>query len=123
MILLATTPITVTRRTATDLTDPYDAVDDSDSSEPQVIASGVRAHIGSPSGAEIVAGGSQEITTLQLLCDPIDLRHGDTVEDEKTGERYRAEWVQGRMDGIGLDHTKARMKRVRGIVSRPTVAA
>lgn len=74
-----------------------------------VAATGVRAVIGSPSGAERYApgGGTSRVTDV-LNCDPCPQLADNTcvVTDEQTGVTYEVEWVRHR-GGFGLDHTRA----------------
>lgn len=73
------------------------------------VATGVRAVIGSPSGAERYApGGGTSRITHTLNADPCPELVDNTfvVVDELTGQRFEVEWVQHR-NGLGLDHTKA----------------
>lgn len=75
-------------------------------------ATGVPATIGSPSGADRLApGGGSEVIDAVLNCDPIDAGHRDRILDENTGEVWEVVWVQNRR-GLGLDHTRAGLKRV-----------
>lgn len=75
----------------------------------ETVATGVRAVIGSPSGAELAqpGGGTSTITDV-LDCDPCPelLDHTNVVVDEATGLRYEVAWVKPRT-GLGLDHVKA----------------
>ncbi|MBM4414904.1 MAG: hypothetical protein FJ035_01235 [Chloroflexi bacterium] len=105
---LATTTIAVLRVPVDATRDPYDAQPAADT-----VASGVRAHISSPSGREHVAGGSQEVVEFRLACDPVDLRHTDRVQDEQTGSTYEVVWARPRQ-GLGLDHIEAGLKQVSG---------
>lgn len=109
-IPLATTTIAVLRVEEDETRDPYDAAPD-----PDTVASGVRAHISSPGGSENVAGGSQEVVTFRLDCDPTDITNTDQVQDETTDALYEVVWVEQRQ-GLGLDHTVADLKRVTGVV-------
>lgn len=112
MIPISTTTISVLRVPADPLRDPYDP-------EPaaEVVERGVRANIASPNGRERIVGGDQEIIEFRLNCDPVDLRHTDRVEDEKTGEIYEVRWAHPRI-GFGRDHMTAGLRQVTGIVSR-----
>lgn len=94
---VATTTITVERGTGGDA---YDGQTFS------TVHSGVRAVIGSPSGAETNQGGSSEQQTARLNCDPIDLRHTDRVTDDQTAITYEVTFAARRL-GLGLDHTVA----------------
>lgn len=98
MIPVFTTTVTV-RRPDPDA-DPYEG------RTAPVVQTGVPAHIGSPSGAELAIGGQQSRVTDVLLTDPADIRHTDHILDETTGDEYRIEWVRQRQ-GLALDHTKA----------------
>lgn len=111
MVPLSTTTIRVLRPNPSN--EPYEA-----KGAPTVVASGVRAHISSPSGREIASGGSQEVVQFRLSCDPVDLNHLDQVQDETTDELYEVEWARQRI-GVGLDYTQAGLKQVSGAVSRP----
>lgn len=101
---LAVTTITVRRPPAGDPYEPATA---------PVIATGVRAVIGSPSGSERRIGGQLSEITDVLNCDVTDLDHRDLVDDEVTGESYSVEWVRKRI-GLGLDHVKAGLRQTKG---------
>ena len=110
MIPLATTTVTVRRVPADDTRDGYDpppAAED--------VATGVRAHLSSPSGREDRAGGSRQTSAARLLCDPVDLRHTDTVIDDTTGAEWAVTGVATHV-GLGLDHVAADLQRVSGAV-------
>jgi hypothetical protein len=80
------TRITVHRDTA-NVDDPYYG----DRGE-ATVASGVRAHIDFGSGSTRTgAAGTVTSSTFQLTAEPCDLRAGDRVLDESTGERYTVE--------------------------------
>jgi hypothetical protein len=112
MITVAATLITVKRFIADPNQDPY---------EPQaptaetVVAKDIRATISSPSGREVVAGGSQEVVQFAMSCDPVDLKHTDRVLDQTTGEQYDVVWSRQRPSPTGLDHTRASLKAVTGL--------
>lgn len=110
-IPLATTTITVRRVPDDEDLDPYD-----EQPEPETVASGVRAHISTRTGRETVAGGSQEVVSFGLSCDPVDLRHTDEVVDDTTGETFEVVWAISRQ-GLGMDHVQAGLERVTGVVS------
>jgi len=112
-IPLATTTITVLRSTG----DPYET----QTTEP--VASGVRAVIGRPRGDETPTGGSQEVAEFRLNCDPVDLEHTDQVRDDQTSEVYEVVWAMPERSGPGgsFAHTVAGLKRVTGIISRPSI--
>jgi len=107
---LHTTTISVLRLPADPARDPYDP-----QPAPEVVASGIHAHISSPSGRERTAGGSQEVVEFRLSCDPVEIRHTDRVQDEQTGMVYEVTWARERQ-GLRLDHTQAGLKQVAGVV-------
>lgn len=97
---VATTTIAVERSTQDGTLDAIDGVTFSQ------LASGIRAVIGSPSGAETVTGSSSSTVTARLNCDPTDLKHGDRVYDEQTAITYEVSWTARRL-GLGVDHVVA----------------
>lgn len=115
MIPLSTTTIRVERvPTVDDGGDPVDPYDPQPDAE--IVAEAVRAVISSPTGRERNIGGTQSAVEFSLSCDPVDLRHTDTVHDEATGLTYQVVWVTSRPSGgLGLDHTRAGLKMVSGI--------
>lgn len=106
MIPLPTTSISVLRVPADDLRDPYEA-----QPAASLVASGVRAHIGSQGGTEVRRGGAQETVTWRLDADPVDLRHGDQVLDERTGDTFTVDSARLRT-GLGWDHVEAGLRQV-----------
>lgn len=92
-----TTTITVTRASGGDALDR---------GAPATVVSGVRAVVSGPSGSEIVTAGASEIESASLRCDPCDLRHGDTVTDDSTGDVWRVTYARKRV-GMGIDHMTA----------------
>lgn len=102
---LSTTTITVRSPAAGG--DPYEEASTS------IVASGVRAHIGSARGRERVIGGSKETLDASLNCDPCTITHTCTVTDEATDETFEVVWAELRR-GLGLDHIEAGLRRVRG---------
>lgn len=119
MIPLATTTISVLRLPADvpeeddDYRDPYD-----EQPEREIVASGVRAHIGQPSMSERMAGGTQALDNLRLSCDPFTagLRATDQILDENTGEVYDVAGLPYHAHGLGLDHITAPVKQIVGVV-------
>lgn len=107
MLPLTTTTIAVSRIPASATRDDYDT-----DPAPSTIATGVRAHIGQPSGAEVNAGGSREEVTFRLDCDPTDLAHTDRVVDETTSAAYDVIWARSRAGP--LDHIEAGLRQVSG---------
>ncbi len=117
-IPIATTTISIKRPPAADAgKDAYD-----DNKTPMTtIASGVRAVFSSPGGSTAIGGGehgptgSQEVVGWQLLADPCDLRHIDTVVDDTTGQEFAVSWAKARQDPDGdLDHVVAGVDEVQG---------
>lgn len=110
-IPLATTTITVLRVAADATRDPY---------APQpaatAVASGIRAHLSLGLGSETTAGGSQEVVTWRLACDPFDagLHHLDEVRNEKSGTVYEVVFSETR-EGMGMDHFQAGLRQVSGV--------
>lgn len=118
MIPVATTTIAVLRVPADPARDPEDAQPDA-----VEVATGIRAHISTSRGREVVEGAStQEIVDFRLSCDSTDIEKDDQVRDEQTGEVYEVTWARARR-GLGLDHTQAGLKQVAGSVARPRMAA
>jgi hypothetical protein len=107
MIGLATTTITVRRVPGgpVDMDGPLPAA--------ETVASGVRAHLSTPTGAERIIGGSMETVDRLLGSDPCDLDHADTVTDEGTGLVYTVVFAE-LSRGLGLDHMVAGLRRVTG---------
>lgn len=108
MIPLATTTITVSRRGSESANYETPIL--------TVVASGVRAHIGSPFGSETLQGGSRESVAFRLDCDPVELDSECRVTDERTAELYEVIWAKQRK-GLGLDHTVADLRQVSGSAS------
>lgn len=118
MIPVATTTIEVLRLPADPTRDPEDP-----QPAPVSVASGVRAHISTSRGREVVQGQStQEIVEFRLSCDTADIQQDDQVRDEATGEVYHVMWARSR-SGLGLEHTQAGLKQVSGNVAAPRMAA
>jgi hypothetical protein len=110
MIPVATTTITV--RSATE-SEPGDG------RTLTAVATGVRAVIGSPTGAEVYEpGGGTSTVTDVLNCDPCPELADNTcqVVDDTTGAVYEVVWVAHR-NGFGLDHTRAGLTE---FVGRPS---
>ncbi|MBP7631963.1 MAG: hypothetical protein KA758_16030 [Acidimicrobiales bacterium] len=78
-------------------------------------ATGVAAHVSSPSGRERAGSDGGERIDAVLLCGTTVARN-DRVTDAGTGDVYRVAWVQERT-GLGLDHTKAGLVRATGAVA------
>ena len=108
MIPISSTTITVRRYPIDIERDSYDALPPW-----ETIATGVRAHISSPAGTEIVLGGTQSDVVFSLACDPVDLQHIDQVVDDATGTVYSVIWAAPRV-GLGLEHVAAGLRQVLG---------
>lgn len=107
-MILTTTTVTIEERS---VTEPYEA--------PLWTASttGVPAHIGDPSGAERIVGGSQENIDAVLLAEAgTPIFYTSRIVDDVTGDRFEVVWVQDRQ-GLGLDHVKAGLRRTTGLAS------
>lgn len=109
-LALTTTTITIRRVSSDPARDPYDV-----QPEPATVASGIPAHIYSPTGEEQEAGGSRSNTYRRLACNLADLTENDTVLDEATSVEYHVEWVN-KVLGFGLDHMQARLRLTTGVV-------
>lgn len=107
MLPLALTTISIDRPDQT--SDGYDP----EQAAPTRIAAGVRATITSKSGSVQITNGQRVRYTAVLNTDPADIRAGDTVTDESTGETYRCEWALAR-PGFGIDHVEGRLSIVTG---------
>lgn len=109
-----TLPLTTT---SVSIMSPEGAGDPTDAPVITMVASGVPAVIGSPSGTEAVAGGQQETVDAVLHVNPdVDLTHLFLVSDELTGELWQVVWVRERT-GLGLGHRIAGLRRVKGASS------
>lgn len=77
-----------------------------------VIREDAPAHIGDASGSSVAPG--QETTTATLFVNPdAGVQRFDRITDAATGEVYAAQWTQ-RYVGLGLDHVKVGLIRVKG---------
>lgn len=121
-IPLATTTITVRRPTAAEQSaDPYgDGYEDAPGTpsvidgQGDVVAAAVRAVI-SPGGARGTSNGSEsELVEFRLVCDSTDLRYGDTVTDETTGQVFEVTWSVTTPGIAGLGHTAAGITTTKG---------
>lgn len=80
-----------------------------------VIATGVRAVIGSPVGTEIRRGAEQTDDLFTLNCDPTPMDHYSWIRDEITALEYAVTWCMHR-DAFGLSFVQGRLKLVEGLV-------
>lgn len=114
-ITVATTTIRIERPAATDRSDdPWDGANP----PPDIVATGVRAHLGTVEGSATEDGG-EETVLRRLLCDPADVRHLDRVVDETTGVPYEVVWAELRRSAPGsgledLDHVVGSVSMVTG---------
>src|SRR5687767_13507172 len=70
--------------------DPYETA-----AAPTVVATGIAAHVSSPTGSEVDAGGQLERIDAVLLTEAdTDLRHTDLWRDDGTGDVYRVAWLR-----------------------------
>jgi hypothetical protein len=79
----------------------------------QIIASGVRAVIGTPSGSEQAVGGQQVTITCSLISDPVDCIHTDRVVDESDSTVYEVVWTAARSE-FGITRTIGDLRRTIG---------
>jgi hypothetical protein len=104
-------PVTTTTVTVIDqggIGDPYEA------GTATTVATGVPAHIGSPSGMESRLGGEREVVDAVLHIDVTPLlTRSYVVVDEQTDETWSITWVRTRI-GLGLDHQRAGLVAVKG---------
>lgn len=108
MIPMHTTTVTVTRVPRDSTRDGYDPAPD-----PDTIETGLRAHIGSPSGSQNITTGDRTVVRFVLSTDPADIQADDTVTDDRTGEVYRVVWARNRA-ALGLDHVQGAIEQVGG---------
>lgn len=80
----------------------------------RVVAHGVRANIGSPSGTESILGGNQETIGFRMQCDPVDLYPTDQIRDESSGLVYDVVTAVHRNAFAGREYTQATLSRSRG---------
>jgi hypothetical protein len=117
-----TTTVTITRGNAGpvgegNMVDPWDATEVSAAGS-TVVASGVNATLTRVS--RMVAkgkfdGGAREEDHRILRVDPgVDLRLGDVVVDDKTGQTWRIEAVVDAQAGLPTDNIRADVVRVSG---------
>jgi hypothetical protein len=107
MIPLATTTISVRRPDTSGTVEAF---------EPEtlaLVASGVRANIGTVRGGDESVGRDLAIVEATLTCDPVEMANHDVVVDERTSQVWEVLWVQGRT-GLGLNHTAAGLRRTEG---------
>src|SRR5882757_10603615 len=107
MLPLALTTITIKRGPVN--TDGYDP----DPAAETTIATGIRAAVTNKSGTTVLTGGTRVEFTHVLNCDPCDIRGGDTIVDDTTGDIYDTLWATQR-PGLGLDHVNGRLRYVTG---------
>jgi hypothetical protein len=106
VIPLMTTTISVRRPDRTG--DKYDP-----QSPPVLLATGIRAGITNDTGTTVLVGGTRTEYTKVLNCDPTDIKPGDIVQDDNTGDNYRVNWATLRQ-GLGLDHINGRLRLIEG---------
>ena len=87
-IPFATSHITISRSTISDLDDPYDPVSVFPPTTTVTVANGIRAVIAPPTVNENLTIGERQVYEARLICDTCDLRESDTVTDS-----YGRQWV------------------------------
>ena len=113
MIPLATSAITVARRTGLAAnTDPADPADYS-SPEFTTVSTGVRAVLSAPTANPNLIAGDRITYSSRLICDPTDLQANDVVTDDVTGTEWVVLWARP-ITAVGLDHTEAQLRMVTG---------
>lgn len=100
---LPTTTVTVTR--------PAGTGDPTDTPTIVLVAAGVAATIGSPTGTELLTAGEQESVDAVLVTDAVAVDRLDLVADDTTGDTWQVVWARQRI-GLGLDHCRAGLRRV-----------
>ena len=101
MIPAASTTITVERN---------DSFDPDEDAEWTTVATGIRAHIDATAAPSTIAG---QTVTAELYADLCDLKLGDRVTDEWSGESYQAAVsVLRQVTALGLDHVRASLVAV-----------
>lgn len=106
MIPLATTSVSTTRADRTvDAYDPDQAV--------TAIASGIRAVIHAGGGTVRLVGGQRVVNPATVTCDPFDLRAGDTMTDDQTGQTWTVLAVSS-YPQLGLGHLQASLRSTEG---------
>lgn len=91
-VLLATTTIDILQPSAEE---DWGGAPDRSSYTP--LATGIRAHMSSPSGAAIAASeGSAVGIQYRLLCDIAPIENQSLIIDNRTGDTYQVDWWQSR---------------------------
>lgn len=108
MLPLVTTTVTMTRPAGGD---PF-----VDGGADTAVAAAVPARVSAPTGRETRGLGAQETVDAVLYVDAsVDVRRGDTVSDDVTGDRWQVTWTRVRR-GLGLDHVVAGLTATTGSV-------
>lgn len=107
-VLLPTTTITILREP-----DTIDTIDRGNSFQP--VYTGIRAAVEHTKSASHTDSGSYVDHRVLLTADPCDLRDGDRVIDELTGEEYNVEGAVTRTNLIipATIATLVRVERIR----------
>lgn len=104
-MVLSTTTVTITGTTAD--ADPYDT------DTATTVATGVRAHLSSPTGDDLAVGGDKEvITAVCYLPAGTAVLPSHRITDA-SGLTHAVVWVRQRT-GVGLDHVVCGIRSVRG---------
>jgi hypothetical protein len=108
MIPLASTTLTVYRLPEDSTRDGYD---------PQParvqVGTGLRAHIGSPSGRATISDGDRVIVGYTLHTDGFDFQQDDQIVDDTTGITYLLLWAK-RTTVFGMDFCQGAVRVVEG---------
>lgn len=108
---LATTVVSIARsEPASPNTDPTDDAYPA----PQVVQSGLRATIATPSASASDQGGTRVVYTAAMTTDPADIRPRDQVTDAD-GTVWTVLWARN-SGAFGLQITQVRLQLVSGVV-------
>lgn len=104
--MIATTTVAIT--TVDGSGDPYEVATTT------LLACGVPAHIGQPSGRDAAVGGdAMVIDAVGWLWTCPDVPRSATLTDEATEQTYAVAWSQRRR-GLGLDHLVVGLRYAEG---------
>jgi len=106
MVVIGTTTVTITGQAAD--------VDPDEAATVVTVASGVRAHLSSPTGIDVAVGGDKEVVDMvAYLPAGTTVEPSDRLVDDTTGITYSIVWTRAR-HGLGLAHVACGVRGVRG---------
>jgi hypothetical protein len=79
------------------------------------VLTGLRAHIGSPSGIERIVNGQQTFVSYRCTADPADIQSRDQIVSSRDGLTYDVATVVLRNDVVGLEHLQMTLTRNEGV--------